>query len=435
MAGEVEVWGDSQEEIKRNKYFKSANLELSKSEDGKYFKNDGELRDDDNKMYTEGQFNHLIQNEVMSFVDNTYDNIVLLAGAGASVVTDENGDINPNFGKTMSMIAENIAIELGDICNLAGQDLLDKLVGSSQYFKLQELADLIKYEVKVTKLIDNGKTSFNWEFNLEDFLSNLITYEQFLSDDKEKFIRTKNKILDLIKENTNYSFDIENMNHAKILKILSQKVKKPNKLSIITTNYDTLFEEAAEMIGFTVLDGFTFSYNPYFDSDIFEWNFVKDIPNVKTNELEYKKNVVNLLKIHGSLTWEKAKKGNRIRRKIKTNVDVPIMVFPSSNKYMQSYEEPYFELFTKFQELLKRPNTLLITTGFSFADNHIAKMVTQAIKSNAGLAVLISDYNIDQAHPNWEELDVLKSTHYRIAFLKATLNDNLTNYLGENYVD
>ena len=31
------------------------------------------------------------------------------------------------------------------------------------------------------------------------------------------------------------------------------------------------------------------------------------------------------------------------------------MIFPSSNKYMQSYQEPYFELFIKFQELLKRP--------------------------------------------------------------------------------
>lgn len=432
---EDEVFEDTQEKPETIKYFKTSNFELSRANDGRYFKNDEELTSDDNETYTEGQFNHAIQNEVMSFINSSYDNIVLLAGAGASVVTNEVGNINPSFGKTMQMIAENIAEELGDICNLKGEELLDKLTEMSSYFKLQELANLIKYEINVTKLDDKGESVFNWEFNLEDFLSNLITYEQFLSDDKEKFIRTKNKILDLIKENTNYGFNKEEMKHARLLKILSQKVKKPNKLSIITTNYDTLFEEAAEMIDFTVLDGFTFSYNPYFDSDIFEWNLVKDIPNVKTNELEYKKNVINLLKIHGSLTWEKAKNGNRIRRKFKTNVEAPIMVFPSSNKYMQSYEEPYFELFTKFQELLKKPNTLLITTGFSFADNHIAKMITQAIKSNAGLAVLISDFNIEQTHPNWKELDTLRSTHYRIAFLKATLNGNLTSYLGESYVD
>ena len=84
------------------------------------------------------------------------------------------------------------------------------------------------------------------------------------------------------------------------------------------------------------------------------------------------------MKIHGSLTWER--NNNEIVRKNKSNVEKPIMIFPSSNKYMQSYEKPYFELFTKFQELLRKSNTVLITTGFSFADNHISQMVIQAIK-------------------------------------------------------
>lgn len=52
-----------------------------------------------------------------------------------------------------------------------------------------------------------------------------------------------------------------------------------------------------------------------------------------------------------------------IRRKEKADVSNPIMIFPNSNKYMQSYQEPYFELFTKFQELLKRPDTLFILQG------------------------------------------------------------------------
>ncbi|EAD0941546.1 SIR2 family protein, partial [Listeria monocytogenes] len=244
-------------------------------------------------------------------------------------------------------------------------------------------------------------------------------------------IKSKNKILDLIKDNTNYNFNSSKMKHGSFLKILSKYTNTPNKLTIVTTNYDTLFEEAAANLNFTVMDGFTFSYNPYFDSDMFEWNLVKDIPNVKTKELEYKKNIINLLKIHGSLTWVNSIEDNRIYRKNKKLVEKPIMVFPSSNKYMQSYENPYFELFTKFQELLRRKNTLLITTGFSFADNHIAKMIIQAIKHNTGLAVLVSDYNIEQNHENWIELDALRNNHFRIAFLKATLNDNLINFLSE----
>lgn len=108
------------------------------------------------------------------------------------------------------------------------------------------------------------------------------------------------------------------------------------------------------------------------------------------------------------------------------------MVFPSSDKYAQSYQEPYFELFTKFQELLKRSNTLLITSGFSFADNHISRMILQAIKSNGSLHVLATDYDIEPENPNenWNELVRMQAKAYQIAFLQATMNDRLTDYLG-----
>jgi hypothetical protein len=111
------------------------------------------------------------------------------------------------------------------------------------------------------------------------------------------------------------------------------------------------------------------------------------------------------------------------------------MIFPSSDKYAQSYQEPYFELFSKFQELLKRPNTLLITTGFSFADNHISKMITQAVKNNKGFSLLVSDFNIEQESDNWTELFELMKDYHQITFLKATLNDSLVEFLGGNYDD
>lgn len=404
-------------EISVIKHFISNNIVLMEGEDKKYYENDinSELvKKETNEGITHKEFNERIRYEVAEFINHSFDNIVVLAGAGASVVVEE-GKIDKEFGKTVLMIAE--AIE-------------EKMREESDTYTLQELATMSSYEEPV---LDITTTKFNHRFNLEDFLSNLLTYEQFVKDDlkKEKFIKSKNKILDLIKDNTNYNFDGSKMKHGSFLKILSKYIKKPNKLTIVTTNYDTLFEEAAESLDFTVMDGFTFSYNPYFDGDMFEWNLVKDIPNVKTKELEYKKNIINLLKIHGSLTWENSINGKRINRKNKNLVEKPIMVFPSSNKYMQSYENPYFELFTKFQELLRRKNTLLITTGFSFADNHIAKMIIQAIKHNTGLAVLVSDYNIEQNHENWVELDELRINHFRIAFLKATLNDNLTDFLSE----
>lgn len=395
-------------------YFKSVNNKYTYDKD-KYLKNETPLMDEDGDSINDASFKLLIKKETSHFIHKNYGNIIVLAGAGASVVLNGN-NICEKFGKTVSMLAELINKEL-------------KM--DSNCFTLQELADFCKYNVPVEEV---EESKINPKFNLEDFLSDLLSFEKYVAEgDYPKYEVSKNKIFDLIISNTSYDYDESYLKHSAFINTVSHLVKTPSKLSIVTTNYDTLIEDAADSIGFTVIDGFTFAHRPQFDSDMFEWNLVKDIENIKTRELEYKKNIINLLKLHGSLTWERSDK--HIFRKEKNNVKKPIMIFPSSNKYMQSYQEPYFELFIKFQELLKRPNTLLITTGFSFADNHISQMIIQAILHNKSLALLISDYNINQENENWIRLQDLMQHNYQIAFLKATMNSDLVDYLGEYYDD
>lgn len=395
-------------------YFKSVNNKYTYDND-KYLKNETPLMDEDGNSINDASFKLLIKKETSHFIHKNYGNIIVLAGAGASVVLNGN-NICEKFGKTVSMLAELINKEL-------------KM--DSNCFTLQELADFCKYNVPVEEV---EESKINPKFNLDDFLSDLLSFEKYVAEgDYPKYEVSKNKIFDLIISNTSYDYDESYLKHSAFINTVSHLVKTPSKLSIVTTNYDTLIEDAADSIGFTVIDGFTFAHRPQFDSDMFEWNLVKDIENIKTRELEYKKNIINLLKLHGSLTWERSDK--HIFRKEKNNVKKPIMIFPSSNKYMQSYQEPYFELFIKFQELLKRPNTLLITTGFSFADNHISQMIIQAILHNKSLALLISDYNINQENENWIRLQELMQHNYQIAFLKATMNSDLVDYLGEYYDD
>ena len=247
-------------------YFKSVNNKYTYDND-KYLKNETPLMDEDGNSINDASFKLLIKKETSHFIHKNYGNIIVLAGAGASVVLNGN-NICEKFGKTVSMLAELINKEL-------------KM--DSNCFTLQELADFCKYNVPVEE----------------------VSY----------------------------------LKHSAFINTVSHLVKTPSKLSIVTTNYDTLIEDAADSIGFTVIDGFTFAHRPQFDSDMFEWNLVKDIENIKTRELEYKKNIINLLKLHGSLTWERSDK--HIFRKEKNNVKKPIMIFPSSNKYMQSYQEPY----------------------------------------------------------------------------------------------
>lgn len=397
-------------------YFKSSKANYT-FEGSTFYKNGEPLKTEDDKNISDVSFKALVKKETSNFIHKNFTNIIVLAGAGASVVC-HNNKIDPRFGKTVAMLADSINTELKK---------------DSNSFTLQELADLCKYTIQV-EISENNISKLNPEFNLEDFLSDLLAFEKYIDNtNHDKYVSSKDKILQLIVLNTSYEYDTSYLKHSAFINTISHLVKTPSKLSIVTTNYDTLIEDAAENIKYTVIDGFSFSHRPYFDSDMFEWNLVKDIENVKTHELEYKKDIINLLKLHGSLTWERT--GNTIFRKEKTVVNNPIMIFPSSNKYMQSYQDPYFELFTKFQELLKRPNTLLITTGFSFADNHISQMIIQAIQHNKSLSTLITDFNISQNNENWNKLQELMSHNYPLAFLSATMNNDLTDYLGEYYDD
>ena len=388
--------------------------------------------DDQNKCYFDGsakitedaieggsvsaEFEERIRLQVGKIVNQRYDDIVLLSGAGSSICSDE------NFGKTVSQIAEIIFEKMED---KDGSDANEKK-GNNDIYSLSELANNTRYEK-----IEGGLSD---DFDLEDFISHLIRYKSFVTEEeRKKFERSLNEILECIRDNTTYDFDGSKLKHAKVINTLSRKLKAPHKLSIVTTNYDVLFEEAAMSEKYTVFDGFTFSEKPVFDEGMFDWNLVREIPNIHTKEVEYKDKVINLLKIHGSLTWEKGEDGQILRKDKKEikEIDKMVMIFPSSDKYAQSYQAPYFELFAKFQELLRRPNTLLISTGFSFSDDHIAQMVIEAVKNNPGLTLLITDFNIDQTSKNWQALLDLMEANHPVSFLKATLNDNLASYLGE----
>lgn len=416
-------------EMSKAVWFQNKSIKLSQTiKDGKlldnFFRDEEEIKSkDETNEFTRQDFKKMITNEVQQFVHQSFDNIVVLVGAGASVTNnefkkDENGIATS--GVTVAVIAKQVLLELEQ----GNYKLDDTLV---DVFTLDELSKKIQYMESVST---DGQMLMS-DFNLEDFLSSLFAFERFVSEeDSEKFTNTKKSILDIIKRATAYDYNKEKFKHVKFLNVLSNLNKTENKLNVVTTNYDTLLEDAAESMKWTVFDGFSFSQTPQFDATMFEWNLVKNVGNVLTNERIYKKNVMNLLKIHGSLTWERVTDSQNIVRKYKHSINDPIMVFPSSDKYSKSYEEPYFELFVEFQKLLKEPNTLLITTGFSFADNHIAQMIINAIKTNDGLGALITDFNIESDVDNWNVIYSLMENSYNIAFLKATMNDNLPDFLG-----
>lgn len=400
--GEIVLTRDIYLQYEGNKYYSET------IEGEKLFKlNDEVLKDSEGNLYNEKKFNEEIKTVVGNFVNKRFENIIILSGAGTSIT--DNG--KKNLGKTMKDLAKEINKELKK---------------EDSYFSIQEMAKKSNYHIK--NISDK-------KFNLEDFISQVFKAKDFInSNDCKKYNDTINKIKDTIKYETSYTYDPKLLKHGILLNTLIEKITPPNKLTIATTNYDVMFEEAATENSFIVMDGFTFSSKPRFDSDNFEWNLVKSVNNINTQEFEYKKKVINLLKIHGSITWEMDDLNDRIYRKDKDEVDNPVMIFPSSEKYSNSYDNPFFELLSKFQELLYRPNTLLVTTGFSFSDRHINTMIERAIVHNRQITTLITDHDINKTSDEWHSLLKLMDSGYPMVFLKTNFN-NLYEYFksrGDN---
>lgn len=362
------------------------------------------------KSYDLSDFRKDITVKVANFLKPSFDQVVLLVGAGGSVVpmkvsdpTCDSDDPDPDFGLPMSEI-------LGAISKKLRRD-------SAHYLSLKHMKQL-SYKDGITPPND-----------LEALLSQFEKAEEFIAVEQSKqFTETLNKIRSIIVDKTSYGFDARYMKHLAMINFFNRLVTEGNKLSIVTTNYDTVLEEAAAKGNYTIFDGFTFSDCPTFDAKMFDWNLVKDVPNLETKEIIYDRKVVNLLKIHGSLTWAME---DEVRRKSKSDKSsAPLLIFPSTNKYEQSYRAPYSDLFYKFRELLNRPRTLLVTVGFSFGDTHIFEMVNDAIRHNDGLSMLFTNYSIDcDESSNLKKLEKCVDEGYRVAFLKATLNDDLPTYL------
>ena len=168
-------------------YYLSNNLSYGKSigQENQYYYSKGILNaeEKESRILDEQQFRELISREIRQLVfAEKHLNIVFLAGAGASVA-----GVNSDYGKTVNMIADDIYVKLSDEVDV---------------YNLTELAEISNYN-NGKILSEDGKLADT--FNLEDFLSTILNYRQFVKEDKEKFEKSIECILKLIKSNTEYS--------------------------------------------------------------------------------------------------------------------------------------------------------------------------------------------------------------------------------------
>lgn len=150
---------------------------------------------------------------------------------------------------------------------------------------------------------------------------------------------------------------------------------RTHAVEIFTTNYDLLFEEAFERSRTSYFDGFTGGHAPFFDP-----------VSVASDDLPPRWS--RLWKLHGSLGW--ALEGNSVVRG--RGREAAQLVYPDHLKYELTQKQPYSALFERLRQFLLTPDSLLLTTGFSFRDAHICAVLDEALAMNANASVMAFQY-------------------------------------------
>ena len=227
-------------------------------------------------------------------------------------------------------------------------------------------------------------------YNVESLLSNIEQKIEIIGDGnlnklgKNDFNLLMNEIKKLIRETVSVHKQIleddklENLIHVDFAEWIGRANRK-YPIEIFTTNYDYLFELGLEDKNIPFYDGFTGSHMPFFNSEsIDDMNFIP--------------NQTKLWKMHGSLGWHFDDKTKKVWRKEPDGED--ILIYPSILKYNESKKQPYTALMDRLTNFLKQPDTVLITCGYSFGDEHINERIITALNTNTSAHVLALYYDI-----------------------------------------
>ena len=312
------------------------------------------------------------------------------------------------------------------------------LIGSGASFGMiptlsSNYVDLIYEDLTIEEVLEKNKTDEDLQNIVYLYYYHEILKKGYLEISEES-TELKEKYEEVFK---NYQKLLENL----INLLQRESYQKEKRINIFTTNYDLFFEKVADsLVGkyeFYFNDGSSGNitkklsmknyHKKIYHTGIFD-NFDREIP------------IINLFKLHGSVSWkyvnDKNNKPHEIKveyfetegnypknliekvsneeienakETIKNNEDLKnkikevknelfekfALIFPEKNKFENTlYQEFYYQNLRQLSYELEKQNSILIVFGFSFADEHIAEIVKRAC-NNPTLNIYIFCYSLN----------------------------------------
>ncbi len=223
-----------------------------------------------------------------------------------------------------------------------------------------------------------------------------------------------------------------------------------DRLHIFTTNYDRLIEAGAEVAGLHLVDRFVGSLAPVFRSTRLSIDLHYNPPGIR-GEPRYLEGVSRFTKLHGSVDWIYV--GRKIRRiglpfgaesiapylhapELRGATSANLMIYPNSAKDRETASYPYVDLFRDFAAAICRPNSTLVTFGYSFGDEHINRVIEDMLTIPSTHLVVISfDDPMGRIMRTYREMARPAQVTLLIGNHIGSLDNLVTHYLPKSAID
>ena len=148
---------------------------------------------------------------------------------------------------------------------------------------------------------------------------------------------------------------------------------------VFTTNYDHFSELAMDRLGIPYANGFSGVVERRFNPAIFRYALAEQL-DVASRKWTAVDAFVYLCKLHGSVTWTEDDHGLfPIKEVWPPESSNQMLIYPTPAKQNSSLGSPYADLFREFQSRIVREQSVLITAGYAFGDEHLNNIIYQAL--------------------------------------------------------
>jgi len=168
-------------------------------------------------------------------------------------------------------------------------------------------------------------------------------------------------------------------------------------------------------------------------------------------EPRYLEGVARYTKLHGSVDWVQT--GRDIRRiglplgadEVAPYLNVPgfqgvtenkLMIYPNAAKDQETANYPYVELFRDLASAVCRPNSTLVTYGYSFGDEHINRVIRDMLTiPSTHLVVISRDDSLGRIMKNYDDIGRSSQISLMIGPALADLSILTESFLPKASID